>query len=120
MSATAELEQLQKKRTELENEWTSLEQKEQMMKENARKLVEQVSALLEEKKAALEKLELALKDLEKKLVELQENRRPSSSSNEPITIVEKKAEAPEQAIVAYWNAEKVGSGLSFFLSLVPH
>lgn len=95
MSASEELDLLQKKKTELENEWAFLEQKEQAMKESARRLLEKVAALLAEKKATLEKLEYALKDLEKKLAELQANR----VSNEPITLLGNEEESEKQIIV---------------------
>jgi hypothetical protein len=69
MSTTAEVEQLQKKRTELADQWAFLELKRQAMKEDTRKLVEKEAVLLEKKREALEKLESELRVLERKLVE---------------------------------------------------
>ena len=84
MSATAELEQLQKRRTELENAWKSMEQKEKTLGENIKILEEKLAVqALEEKikakNAALAKLESTKSDLEKKLQAPQEKPKPSPS-----------------------------------------
>lgn len=105
MSATAELEMLQKKRRELENEQTSLEQKEQATKENVRKLFEKLTVQLEEKIKAknevIEKLESLKRDLEKRLDELQDNRESSLMPKEarPEQEVEEKHEESTEQVI---------------------
>lgn len=105
MSATVELEQLQKKRTELENEQASLEQKEQAMKEDVRKLEIKLLVQLEQKIRAknevVDKLESMKRDLEKRLEELQENREFSLMPKEPTPEpeVEEKQEVSTEEVI---------------------
>jgi peptidoglycan hydrolase CwlO-like protein len=107
MSAIEELEQLQKKRTELENKQASLEHKEQEMKEHVRKLEIVVAALLEKKikakNAALGKLESTKKDLEKRVKELQENREASLTEE-----VEEEKEVSTEQVIDYAPALVIG------------
>jgi len=107
MSATAELEMLQKKRRELESEQASLEQKEQAMKENVRKLLEKLTAQLEEKiktkNEVVEKLESLKKDLEKRLNELQDNAEsslmPKETKPDPDPENEEKHEETTEQVI---------------------
>ena len=113
MSTNVVFEQPEKKRAELENEWTSLNQKIQAMKENMRELEEKITAKLEEKvkarREAFEKLECENKNLEKKLEELQENQKPSSLLNEPLSeVAEKEEESPSKRnLCKYCGAENI-------------
>jgi len=75
MSAVDTLEQLQKKRTELEDKWASLQQKEKTLEENIKALEEKLTVQLEgkisEKNELLGMLESSKRNLEEKLKELQ-------------------------------------------------
>lgn len=97
MSEVAVLEELQKKRTELENHWSSQLQKEKTLEGDIKALEEKVQAQLQEKikvqGAALETLESKRKDLERRLKELQEQSASSQTLKEPIM---EAAEANEE------------------------
>ncbi len=88
MSTTAELEQLQKKKTELENEWASLEQREKSMGESIKILKEKMAVhdlqeKVKAKRAFVEQLESTKKDLEQKLSSPQEKREPPPTPKAP-------------------------------------
>ncbi len=102
MSQTAELEQLAKKRTKLEDDWASVVKKENTLKDDVKGLEERLQAQLtgkiEAKNASVEKLESTKHDLEAKLKELQESPESSQTPNMPETetTVEQQEEPQEQ------------------------
>lgn len=101
MSATAELEQLQKKKIELENEWASLEQKEKSLGENIKILKEKMAVhdlqeKVKAKHAFVEQLESTKKDLEQKLSSPQEKREPHPMPKAPAPQTAEKAQEPQK------------------------
>ena len=76
MSSSTQLEQIQKKRAELENELRSLEEKEKDLEASVKiveekRIVEDLEEKVKAKRAVVEKLESKKRELEKKLGEPQ-------------------------------------------------
>jgi len=107
MSETAELEQLAKKRTKLEDDWSSVVQKESTLKDDVKALEERLQAQLaskiEAKNASVERLESTKRDLERRLKELQESpesfQTPSLPETETAKQEEVQQEQPTEMIV---------------------
>jgi len=100
MSETAEIEQLAKKRSKLEDEWSSLVQKERTLEGDVKALEERLAAQLagkiEAKNPAVERLESTKLDLERRLKELQENAESYRMPNAPQTEAAEQEEEPQE------------------------